>query len=228
MEGMPGVGVAWRPRPARAGARHAGSTDQTGLPNWREGLDGNHVHHVMQLVRDGGGVYALGRQPGTTIRGNLVHDSYPSPFACGPGTSGLYFDEGSSGLTVEDNIQYDVAWSPGRIDHNQNTASDHVIRTNYLGTKPGEPGFPQPLAAQAGVQEGWRWLAVDMPRITPNPVYAMALEQMPPLPPDLDLNFEETPVGDLPHRFAGNGVTDAATIGATNEAAQAGSRCLKF
>jgi hypothetical protein len=207
------VGWCWGPDPTSCG----GNT-----------IEGNHVHHVMQLVQDGGGIYTLGRQPGTVIQGNLVHDSLPSPFACGPGTSGLYFDEGSSGFTVEDNIQYDVAWSPGQIDHNQNTASDHDIRTNYLGIRPDEPGFPQALAAQAGVREGWRWPAGDMPRITPNPVYAMTLEQAPALPPGFDLSFDQIPVGDLPHGFAANGATDAATIGVTDEVAQGRARCLQF
>jgi hypothetical protein len=34
----------------------------------------NHIHHVMQMLSDGAGVYTLGRQPETRIAGNVIHD----------------------------------------------------------------------------------------------------------------------------------------------------------
>ena len=37
-------------------------------------VENNHIHHVMQILSDGGGIYTLGRQPGTVLRGNVIHD----------------------------------------------------------------------------------------------------------------------------------------------------------
>jgi len=31
-------------------------------------IEFNHIHHVMELIQDGGGIYTLGQQPGTVIR----------------------------------------------------------------------------------------------------------------------------------------------------------------
>lgn len=191
-------------------------------------IERNHVHHVMQLVQDGGGIYTLGRQPGTVIRGNLVHDNQPSPFACARGQCGLYFDEGSSGFLVEDNIQYNVAWTPEKLVQNQNVAADHDIRTNYLGVGPADPRFPKDLAAQAGVEAGQAWDLADRLRITPNPVYAMAWPAPPPRPVSFALDFEDVPVGRCPRRFSVNGASGQASIEVTDEVARTGRRCLRF
>lgn len=191
-------------------------------------IEGNHVHHIMQLVQDGGGIYTLGHQPGTVIRGNLIHDSVPSRFACGPGTVGLYFDEGSSGFTVEDNIQYNIEYHPERINQNQNTAAEHTIGTNYLGIKPGEQGFPDAIAAQAGVEPAYRWPQADKLPVTPSPVYAMQWPQLPPPAVGFDLDFEEIPEGRVPRRFSVAGATATATVGVTAEGAKDGAHSLKF
>ena len=191
-------------------------------------IERNHVHHVMQLVQDGGGIYTLGRQPGTVIRGNLVHDNLPSPFACSPGQCGLYFDEGSSGFLVEDNVQYRVAWKPDQLVQNQNQPADHDLRTNYLGIAPADPRFPRELAAQAGVEPGQTWDLAESLRLTPNPVYAMAWPTPPPRPVSFALDFEDIPVGRCPRGFSVAGASDAATIGVTAETARSGRRCLEF
>ena len=63
----------------------------------------NHIHDIFQKeLSDGGCVYNLGRSPGTQIVNNLCHDveSY------GYGGWGLYLDEGSSNVTVRDNIVF--------------------------------------------------------------------------------------------------------------------------
>jgi hypothetical protein len=69
----------------------------------------NHVHHLGvrtdgegPLLSDIGGIYTLGRQPGTKIINNLVHDIAGLDY----GGWGIYFDEGSSGVLAESNIVY--------------------------------------------------------------------------------------------------------------------------
>ena len=83
----------------------------------------NHVHDVMQLMGDGGGIYTLGRQNGTVIRNNVVHDVW----AWHSEGSGIYTDQGSSGLVIENNL---VA----RIINNGigNGTNDNITRNNIV------------------------------------------------------------------------------------------------
>ncbi|UFU03120.1 right-handed parallel beta-helix repeat-containing protein [Ruania suaedae] len=61
----------------------------------------NYIHDIAKgMLSDLAGIYTLGRQPGSMVRNNLIHDvrakSYPS--------SGIYADEGSSLITYEHNL----------------------------------------------------------------------------------------------------------------------------
>ncbi len=77
-------------------------------------VEHNHVHHVMRLLHDGGGIYSLGLTPGSVIRGNLVHDIGMQPDPVG---HGIYIDGGSSGLLCENNICHDCGSGGIRIQH---------------------------------------------------------------------------------------------------------------
>ncbi len=75
----------------------------------------NHLHDIGKgYISDMGGVYVLGEQPGTRIHHNLVHDVLTRHY----GGWGIYLDEGSSHVIVEDNIvhhtrcaAFNVHWS---------------------------------------------------------------------------------------------------------------------
>jgi hypothetical protein len=92
----------------------------------------NHIHDVMQILSDGGGIYTLGRQPATRLTSNLIHGI---PKNAGRAESnGLFMDQGSSEILVEGNTIYDVARAPIRF----NMAGPNTIRGNRLAGLPGE------------------------------------------------------------------------------------------
>ena len=37
-------------------------------------IDGIHIHHILNILSDGGGIYMLGLQPGSKLINNHIHD----------------------------------------------------------------------------------------------------------------------------------------------------------
>jgi hypothetical protein len=65
-------------------------------------IEYNHIHHInhREILSDNGGIYTLGVLPGTVLRGNLIHD-----ISCyGYAGLGIYADEGSSEMRIEENL----------------------------------------------------------------------------------------------------------------------------
>lgn len=88
----------------------------------------NHVHHICNgYFSDGGGIYTLGISPGTTLENNVVHDVTPTPLMPVGGT-GIYHDEGSTGIVAENNVVYRV----GAGAYNQHYGRDNVARNNIF------------------------------------------------------------------------------------------------
>lgn len=89
-------------------------------------IEANHIHDVMQVLSDGGGIYTLGWQPGAILRGNLIHSV---PLNLGRAESnGMFIDEGSKELIIEGNAIYDIDRSTLRFHR----AEENIVRDNIL------------------------------------------------------------------------------------------------
>ena len=89
-------------------------------------INANHIHHIMKILHDGGGIYTLGLQPGSRITGNLIHD-VPTNVG-GAESNGMFLDEGSSELLIENNIIYNIGRSPLRFHKaSLNTVGNNVL-----------------------------------------------------------------------------------------------------
>lgn len=98
-------------------------------------VEGNHIHDVLQSLSDGGGIYMLGRQPGSILRGNWIHGV---PLNAGRAESnGIFLDEGSSEILVEGNLIHEVVRSPIRF----HKSLKNTLRGNRLVCRPGIPEF---------------------------------------------------------------------------------------
>lgn len=107
--------------------------DDTPTPCHHHTIARNHIHHCMQVLSDGGGIYTLGRQPGTTIRGNVIHDI---PLNVGRAESnGMFLDQGTSELIIEHNTIYATDRSSLRFHQ----AKWNLVRNNTFVLPEGTP-----------------------------------------------------------------------------------------
>jgi hypothetical protein len=108
-----GISIGWMwspvPTPCRANVIH-----------------GNHIHHILQILSDGGGIYMLGLQPGSKIANNHIHDVKIN--AGRAESNGMFLDEGTTDVLVENNLIYNIAKSPLRF----HKATINWVKDNYL------------------------------------------------------------------------------------------------
>jgi hypothetical protein len=89
-------------------------------------IEDNHIHHIMQILSDGGGIYVLGLQPDGMIRGNHIH--HVEVNAGRAESNGMFLDEGTTGLTITGNLIHHIAMSPLRFHR----ATINLVSENIL------------------------------------------------------------------------------------------------
>ncbi len=89
-------------------------------------ITGNHIHHIMQILSDGGGIYMLGLQPGSEILNNQIHDVKIN--AGRAESNGMFLDEGTTDVVVANNLIYNIAKSPLRFHR----ATVNLVKNNQL------------------------------------------------------------------------------------------------
>ena len=98
------------------------------LEEWKKMWKGDvfcyEYHFHMHQYFDMGGIYLLGKQRGTLIADNRIHDVVSRDY----GAWGIYLDEGSSYVTVEKNAVYNTQNECFHIHY----GTGNVVRNNVF------------------------------------------------------------------------------------------------
>ncbi len=126
------IGWEWTPIPTACRDNH---------------IEGNHIHDIMNILSDGGGVYMLGVQPGSSISNNLIHDVKAN--AGKAESNGMFIDEGSTDVTVAGNIIYNISKSPIRF----HKAKINSVKNNFLSCEKRTPPIRYNVTNEKDIQK---------------------------------------------------------------------------
>lgn len=110
-------------------------------------IDGNHIHNILNILSDGGGIYMLGLQPGSKILNNIIHDVKIN--AGRAESNGMFLDEGTTDVIVADNLIYNIAKSPLRF----HKATTNLVKSNYLFCTGGNPPIRYNATKEEDIQK---------------------------------------------------------------------------
>ncbi|MBQ7122437.1 MAG: right-handed parallel beta-helix repeat-containing protein [Clostridia bacterium] len=92
-------------------------------------ISNNLIYNIGNgWLSDMGAIYTLGIQPDTVIRENVIYNVGCDEGRYGYGGWGIYLDEGSSGMLVENNLVYDCSSET----FHQHYGRDNVVRNNIF------------------------------------------------------------------------------------------------
>lgn len=124
-------------------------------------IERNRIHDIgLGQLSDMGGIYTLGRQPGSVVRGNFISDveNY------GYGGQGIYLDEGSSWMVVESNVVANTRSEPFFLHFGRgNLVRDNVLAGSQLALVHSQIGeindqmvFRNNLLLDSPTPDGWK------------------------------------------------------------------------
>lgn len=92
-------------------------------------ISNNLIYNIGNgWLSDMGGIYTLGIQPDTVISGNVIYNVGCYDGSYGYGGWGIYLDEGSSEILVENNLVYDCSSET----FHQHYGRDNIVRNNIF------------------------------------------------------------------------------------------------